>query len=684
MLGKYPTAFARSRRLIRQFILLVMASALVVLVVASPAQAHPTLLQTLPQAGYSYSQSPIEIGMVFDQPVAVHRLTVLGQARGPIATSNPLRSPGGTRITVTPDKPLPAGNYTVRWQITAEDGDLVDGTFDFGVGVRTATGNSDIGSEDTVGFSKVVLLRWILFGGLALALGGVVGDAMVRDRSRRARLKRDVKLLAPRPWVLNGSLLGVVAVFALGLLQVGSGDLVDGMTGFSFSKLTNSTAGWILAVEALGFSLSALASLRPRSRMPVVGLSAVIAGEAWRSHLHAASAWLGSATVGVHLVVAALWVGVLIHVVRTALHWRDDPRQVVALFRRYATYALAGYLVVIATGVLAAILVVPSWASLTTTTYGQVLLIKIVVVVLVTSLALAARRGLRLPISTHTWGGLRFAQLERASLVVVLGISALLTAVSPAPASSESSFPAPIDGPAIYLGNLAGQVSTGFIASDDQLQIRLHVPESTTTGQQSYRVNASATATGGLIGPLKLKPCGNGCFTAPFEWARGMNTIDVSVHAAGWEGGTLSFVVPWPPRDGRRLLQRVLDTMSKQPEVVLAEGVTSNTHRSEGMSSHLRLSGAELLKEQPYRSGIVSGVVILGTTAGRSELGFGLTAEGIFVRMTLDPQNRILSETISTPNHLLTRRYSYPSTAVSQGQGNGGVGAHRIIINYSS
>ena len=661
MRAPFWTLFSQPVRGARNLLLLTLVPAFILIAFASPAQAHPTLLETLPRAGYSYSQSPVEIGMVFDQPVAVQRLTVLGQARGLIATSKPLRSPDGTRITVTPDRPLPVGNYPGRWQITAEDGDLLDGTFDFGVGVLSGTSGGASGTTDTLGLGKVALLRWMLFGGIALALGGLVGDAMVRDRMRRAQLTRGLDLTAPRPWVLSGSLLGLLAVMALALIQVGRGDLLEGITGFSINKMTNSAAGWILLVEFAGFSLSALASLRSYHRVALFGLTSVVVAEAWRSHLHAASAWLGSSMIGIHFLVAALWVGVLIHVVRTALRWREDRRQVVALFRRYATFAFAGYLVVIATGTLAAFLVLPSWGALTSTTYGRVLLIKLSIVVLVSTLALAARRGLRLSISTHRWGGLRFARFERAGLVAVLGITALLTAVSPAPASRGSSFPRPIDGPAVYLGALAGQVSTGLIASEGQLQLRLHVPESTTANVQSYRVRGRAQFADGEELPLTLKPCGTGCFAAPIAWTRGKSTINLSVHATGWAGGNLKFVVPWPPRDGHRAFQRMLVAMAKQPKVLLTENVTSNTRRREGMSSQLRLSGSELLKEQPYRSGIVDGLVVLNRTRDRTELGFALTAEAIYVRMTIDPEGRIRTEKISAPNHLVSRTYTYPA-----------------------
>lgn len=661
MRDPFSRLFSQPGRWTRKLLLLVLVPAFILLSFASPAQAHPTLLETLPQAGFSYAESPVEIGLVFDEPVAVQRLTVRGQARGLIATSDPSRSPDGTKIIVTSDEPLLDGNYTVRWQITAEDGDIVDGAFDFGVGVSSAIAPGATGESDTVGLGTVAVLRWVLFGGIALALGGLAGDAMVRDRVRRARSRLEIELKAPRPWVLSGSILGLVAVFGLALVQTGRGNLLDGVSGFSLNGLTRSDAGRLLLVEAAGFSVSALASLRPRRQLAVAGLIPIIVAEAWRSHLHADSAWLGSATIGVHLAIAALWVGALAHLVRTAFDWRGNRRQVVALFRRYAKFALAGYLAVVATGTVAAILVLPSWGALTSTTYGRVLLIKLSIVALVSFLAFAARQGLRRPISTYQWGGLRFARFEIAGLIAVLGTTALLTAVSPAPASSGPSFPAPVAGPAVYLGDLAGQVSTGLIATDGRLQVRLHVPESSAAAMQRYHLRGRAKLANGKAVPLKLEPCGTGCFTASHIWPQGRTTIDLSVRADGWEGGDVEFVVPWPPRDGRRTFRRMLDTMAQQPKALLTEQVTSNTQRPEGMSSQLRLSGTELLKAQPYRSGIVDGLVVLNRTSDRIELGFALTAEAIYVRMTLDRAGRIRTETISTPNHLISRTYTYPA-----------------------
>ena len=657
----------RLRRGVRGFVALV-ALPLFILMVASPAQAHPTLLKTLPQAGYSYDDSPVEIGLIFDEPVAIQKLTVRGQARGFIASTKPLRSPDGTKITVVPKQPLADGNYTVRWQITAEDGDIVSGMFGFAIGTKSTAAAGASGSTSTVGLSNTALLRWLLFSGFALAWGGLLGDSMVRDRARRAQARFGIDLKVPKPWILGGALLGLLASVGLLFLEIGQGSIRNGIGDASLASVTGSTAGRLLLVEAVGFLIAVLAALRPYRWLAGCALLPVLLAEAWRSHVHAAGGWLGIATIGVHLLVAALWVGVLIHIVRAVLRWRGEPRQRVALFRRYAGFAFAGYLIVVATGILAAILVLPSVGALASTDYGKILLLKTAAVVLLTIFALAARRGLQLPISKHEWGGLRFARAERIGLVAVLGVTAFLTASSPSPTANASAYPPPIEEPALYLGQLAGQISTGLIASEGNIQLRLNVPETDSSEVPRYRIRGTIIRGTRTAVPLKFTPCGVGCFTAPQEWPHEQATVALSVRAAGFSGGNVKFVVPWPQRDGDKIFSRMLDTMAKQPAIVLNEEVTSNTNRPEGMTSRLRISGAQFLTEQPYRAGIVNGATARTLASGNIELNFALSAEDIYVHMLLDPSGRILAETTATPKHLIDRTFTYPTASPIPGK----------------
>lgn len=640
---------------------LVLTAAAVVVAAPPRAWAHPTLVSTMPEAGYSVSEPPAQVGVVFDEPVTVHFLVVEGQARGRIATTDPETSADGATVTVSPTRPLPDGRYTVRWKITAQDGDVVEGAFGFGVGNVAATTAVDPGSTSTEGLPAVTLLRWALFTGLAVALGGLVGERLVRDRVRRAAPERE--LPAPRPWLAAGSGFGLLAAVGLALHQVGGGDLMQGLADASVAALVDSDAGRLLAVEVVGFAAAGLAALRPARPLVAAALLVVVAAEGQRSHLRDAAGAGGTVTIAVHLLAVAVWVGALVHVARTGLSWRRQASgQVRALFVAYAFVALGLYVVVAATGTIAAILVLPSVDALVTTTYGRLLIVKLSLVAAASALAVAARRQLRRRPAAGS--GSRFvpiARVEVVALVAVLWATALLTAVAPpVDASRGVALPPPVAGPTVRLGTLAGQVTAGIVASQTQLEVRLRTPEWDPAADPGYDIAGTVIGPGRQRTPLAFRPCGAGCFVSPARWRTGDNAVELSVAADEWRGGQARFTVPWPAQDGQPLLERVLAAMPSEPAVALTETVTSDTTQPTPPGGRLQMTGAELIDKQPYRSGVVSAVTILGENGDETEIGFAISAESIYVQITLDPDGLILRERLVSPNHLIDRTYAYP------------------------
>lgn len=108
-----------------------------------PASAHPTLLTTTPEAGYSVESAPDQVTLVFDEPVSVlepHGVRVEDADHEPIRSSQVIQEQAGLRLVVRLLEDLPLGRYVVRWRVTAQDGDVVDAGFDFAV--ATATGET--------------------------------------------------------------------------------------------------------------------------------------------------------------------------------------------------------------------------------------------------------------------------------------------------------------------------------------------------------------------------------------------------------------------------------------------------------------------------------------------------------------------------------------------------------------
>ncbi|MBX9929559.1 MAG: copper resistance protein CopC [Gemmatimonadaceae bacterium] len=115
-----------------------LVAGLVALALATPgraAYAHPRLVRSTPAADSRSSESPPQIALTFNESLdlALTRVTLV---RG----STPVRV-DSLRLAASDDKTvvavvraaLPPGTYTVRWQVTGDDGHPVRGEFRFEV-----------------------------------------------------------------------------------------------------------------------------------------------------------------------------------------------------------------------------------------------------------------------------------------------------------------------------------------------------------------------------------------------------------------------------------------------------------------------------------------------------------------------------------------------------------------------
>lgn len=100
----------------------------------SAAHAHPRLLKATPAAD-SRSEAPRQIALSFneDLDLALTRVTLL---RGEVQVrpdSMHLAAGDGKTIVATFAAALAPGRYTVRWQVTGDDGHPVRGQYSFDV-----------------------------------------------------------------------------------------------------------------------------------------------------------------------------------------------------------------------------------------------------------------------------------------------------------------------------------------------------------------------------------------------------------------------------------------------------------------------------------------------------------------------------------------------------------------------
>jgi copper transport protein len=623
---------------------------------AGAASAHPTLLVTTPEADGAVTDPPSSIVLVFSERVraGVGAVQVRDGADRSMPVSGVAAGRGGRGLVATLAARLQPGAYTVRWRVRGADGDLMEGLFRFAVGAAAA----DPRRTDTSGNTSwpAAALRWLLFAGWAAALGGLAGQRWTGQARDAVPELPPVRSLVPA-----GVAVALAASVGLGALLVADHRTV----GAGVAVLLGDRAGQVIVVEAIGFAVAALLLAARLRSAAAVSLLVVAAAEGIRGHANAAQQGWGALLTGVHLAAVAVWVGALVHVVGAAAAWRAQPRALWWLFSQYARVALWLFLGVVATGTVTGLLLVAP-STIAASQYGRVLLIKLGLVSVVAGLALAARLRLRHG-HARVGGALGPARVESLVLVAVLAVTGVLVSTVPPgiePADQPAA-PAPV-GPVVPLGALAGQIGVGVSASRGTVVVRLNTPQVgdyyERAAAQRYALSGRLVPAGGKPREVRLRGCGDGCFTGAAAWADGDNVLTLRASARGWRGGTVSLLVPWPSRPAAALLTRAVAVMRRQGTLGVYESVTSDASAPLPDPVPLRLEAGAFLASEPYSAGIAPLAVTLteGPTGPRLALGF--PAQRIYVQLLLDRQGRIQEETLTDAKHLIRRRFVYQDT----------------------
>ncbi|MEW1644706.1 CopD family protein [Streptomyces sp. NPDC091219] len=279
------------------------------------------------------------------------------------------------------------------------------------------------GDAAAPGAGGIALLRSVLFGALCVPLGELFVN-------RLARTVPGAPPNGPLSWARYASGAGVVAALGLAWFAATGSLEQDSLTRAGLDGLYRSRDGRLALLEAGAFAVAALCARSRRPGVQVWPLAAVVLAEALRAHPTGEySPLVGSELTLVHLTCAALWVGGLLHVLRTLRRWRGTEAGT-ALLGLYARVAVVLLAAITATGVCSSLRRMPVGTildQLTTTAYGRTLLAKVLLVAAVAVLALWARSRLRRAADPLT--ACSPARAEVAALGVVVVLSGVLTAL---------------------------------------------------------------------------------------------------------------------------------------------------------------------------------------------------------------------------------------------------------------
>ncbi|MFX1821325.1 copper resistance protein CopC [Pseudarthrobacter sp. CC4] len=650
----------RRRRGLRSAAALLAATAGLVfagLLSAVPASAHANLLFTAPAADSTVATAPDTLTLLFDQPVTTAGTPVkLAGPAGEGTLGTPRLTHENRALEVPLSGPAPQGIYTVHWQVTARDGDVMSGTYRYAVGpaVTALTAGQ---TTDTQGSWQTTALRVVLFAALALALGERAGAVLLG----RLGTAHD----GPRPITLWACLAGLAAAGGLAVLLLGSGSLTAGLSRPAPDALTGSRPGLVTLVQVFAFALAAVAAAAPKRGWIWLPLAAVIGAEALRAHPQLANPLVGIPLTALHLTAATVWTGLLVHLLRTLIRWRharDPSREAIAAYARAAAWVFTA---VILSGLGSALILVPL-ESLLTTDYGRILLVKTGLVMAAAGFALAARFLLRRQSALEKIS--RPARVEAATLFAVLITSAVLT-VLPVPGDRNAplAFPPPATGTVVPAAALAGEIGINARASSGQLVIQLLAPE--ITDPSGKAAAAQFGLTGSLAGPggdttdLAFRSCGEGCFFSPATWRDGTSRLTLTPTSRIWTAKPAALAINWPALPAQELLKEAVTAMKAVPAVTLHELVTSDTARGLGTPRSFPTTGRDFIRRSLYASGQAATATRLPDENGNRRLVLSYPAENAVLELTLDKDGRILHETQTAPHHLVTRTLVYPAPA---------------------
>jgi copper transport protein len=415
--------------------LVVTVASLIALSGADPF-AHSGLRFSSPLHGATLGASPEFIHLAFvERPEPSLSNVRVVDTNGVTYQTGRLEMAAGDPLSlIVPVKPLGRGVYVVHWRVvSAVDGHATSGAFAFGVLVApTAAGQP--AAEERESSPAEAAARTIFLLGLLIALGAAAAFVVAPSASHTTFAAG------------AGVMLSAVGVALLAVAQAR-------VAGVGLAVLTSTSIGQALVTRAMSvaamlvaFAIAWYASRRAMRRMQSTGVvliaaAAVAAMVAHSAAGHAAAGrWPVMSTVAfhtVHIAAASVWLGGLAALLLGMR--RSNPDVYARAFARFSTIAALGLAAVVVTGVVRSVHEIPRWRDLWSTQYGNIVLVKGVLLCAIAALG-ASNRFRNVALAAVNPRPLqRAAGIELGLAIFAAGAAGLLGTLAPPAAASPSA-----------------------------------------------------------------------------------------------------------------------------------------------------------------------------------------------------------------------------------------------------
>ncbi|MET9964408.1 copper resistance protein CopC [Streptomyces sp. NPDC006356] len=394
---------------VRTLVLLLLAATGLLLAGAGPVSAHAALTGSDPRQGAVVDKAPTQVSLTFSEKVALSddSLRVLDPKGKRIDRGDPANVTG-TTYAVKLHSGLPDGTYTVTYQVVSEDSHPVAGAYTFSIGAPSQTTVSVSGQTPGGGVVGTLygIGRYVSYAGFIVMVGGA---AFVLACWQRGSGVRALQRLVVSGWLaLTAATLGLLLlrgsytstgkvgdVFDLELL----GQVLQTKTGAALVSrlLLLAAAALFIAVLFGAYDKREDDEKRDLTFGLAIGGTVVAAGLAasWAMSEHASTGLQPGIAMPVdivHLLAVAGWLGGLAALLVALYRAPADTPLGASAVRRFSRVGFGSVLALIATGIYQSWRQLGSWSAFTGTRYGQLLLVKIGLVVLLVGIAWISRR----------------------------------------------------------------------------------------------------------------------------------------------------------------------------------------------------------------------------------------------------------------------------------------------------
>ena len=381
----------------RIFTIVPLVVLLVTLVLAvSPVGAHANLMQSVPEANAMLDRAPVLVELYFSEPLedgfsTIEVLDVEGERvdndDATVDASDPLRMTATLRS-------LPDGIYTVSWRaLSSVDSHITAGVFPIAVGEVDAEALAAAQAGTTVNLSPgEALSRWLTYASLMTLVGGTLFILLIWEPA--TVVARTAKSIKPRWRLIAKVALWTLIGATIFWTFVQAGQATGREIAFPWDPayiqviFTTRFGALMLARVVLALLMVRPLLFNPSRRSRwfafVLGLLALLTISLGSHAAAEPEPFLPILSDWAHLIVASLWIGGLIHfaAVMIASRTLEPPartRLTAVLIPRFSALALMSIATLVLTGVYASLLHIPSLEALTSTTYGQALLMKLAI-----------------------------------------------------------------------------------------------------------------------------------------------------------------------------------------------------------------------------------------------------------------------------------------------------------------